>query len=155
VLCRVTLSRHAIPFARVPNPNSGNGTHSRGAGQKNWRRTRRLPSWRACKNALQVAAVSSSPSRKMDRRCCVRLLWAPELIARFKFGCACGQLFKRASPKSGRSRPGVSTGPRSEPTKHSPARYCVNRGGHLNQLDEVSVSPTWVGFLPGHEGTGD
>jgi hypothetical protein len=25
LLCRVTLSRHAIPFARVPNPNSGNG----------------------------------------------------------------------------------------------------------------------------------
>ena len=25
LLCCVTLSRHAIPFDRVPNPNSGNG----------------------------------------------------------------------------------------------------------------------------------
>jgi len=25
LLCGVTLSRHAIPFARVPNPNFGNG----------------------------------------------------------------------------------------------------------------------------------
>jgi hypothetical protein len=33
LICRVTLSRHANPFARVPNPNSGNGNSPGGAGQ--------------------------------------------------------------------------------------------------------------------------
>ena len=30
LLCGVTLPRHAIPFARVPNPNFGNGNNPGG-----------------------------------------------------------------------------------------------------------------------------